>query len=390
MDRRFVYADNAATTEMWPQVVDEINQLNKSCYANPNSMYGLARQSNLKLNKASKKIAQLIGAKSEREIYFTSGGTESNNMAIRGVAALKESGHIITTKIEHPAVLNTLKTLEKLGYEVTYLDVDKNGIVRADKVQSCIKENTILITVMYVNNEIGTIEPIDKIAKIARQYDVPFHTDAVQAAGHIDIDVNKLGVDMLSLSAHKFGGPKGIGVLYKRHGLSLCPLITGGEQQGGMRGGTQDVAGIAAMAKALEISCNHMESERLRLTKLRDRLINGILDRIPHCKINGDLHRRICSNVNVTIDGVEGESLVLLLDMYGICASSGSACTERAQTPSHVLLALGLGENAAKCCLRLSLGAGNTQEDIDYILDVLPMAVEKLRSLSPLWKDSRV
>lgn len=387
MEKRFVYIDNAATTMMRPQAADILCELTAGGYANASSLYSIGRESALRLKAARKKIAQLLGARSEREVYFTSGGTESINMAIRGVAKSAGKGHIITTKIEHPAVLNTIRELEKSGFEATYLDVGQSGVVNVKSVYDSVRDDTILISVMYVNNEIGTIQPIADIAKLAKERGIVFHTDAVQAAGHIKIDVSAFDVDMMSISAHKFGGPKGAGALYLRQGVSLEPFITGGEQEFKKRAGTENVAAAAAMAKALELACENIDSERVRQAEMRDRLTDGILSAVPHSRLNGDRVRRICSNINISFEGIDSESLVLMLDMHGICASGGSACTAGRGQPSHVLKALGLSDDLAKGALRLSLGENNSDSDVDYILKVLPEAVEKLRRLSPIWSD---
>lgn len=387
MEKRFVYIDNAATTMVRPQAADILCELTAGGYANASSLYSIGRESALRLKAARKTIAQLLGARSEREVYFTSGGTESINMAIRGAAKSAGKGHIITTKIEHPAVLNTIRELEKSGFEATYLDVGQNGVVNVKSVYDSVRDDTILISVMYVNNEIGTIQPIAEIAKLAKERGIVFHTDAVQAAGHIKIDVSDINVDMVSISAHKFGGPKGAGALYLRQGVSLEPFITGGEQEFKKRAGTENVAAAAAMAKALELACENIDSESVRQAGMRDRLTDGILSAVPHSRLNGDRVQRICSNINISFEGIDSESLVLMLDMHGICASGGSACMAGQGQPSHVLQALGLSEDLAKGALRLSLGENNSDSDVDYILKVLPEAVQKLRRLSPIWSD---
>jgi len=304
-----------------------------------------------------------------------------------GIAKRKGKGHIITSKIEHHAVLHTVQALEKDGFEVTYLDVDADGLINPDDVKNAIREDTILITIMFANNEIGTIQPIAEIGKIAREHKITFHTDAVQAAGHIALDVKALNVDMLSLSAHKFGGPKGTGVLYVRRGVVYKPIIMGGAQENNKRAGTENIAGIIGTAEALKLACAEIDHETKRLTALRDKLIDGILSTIPYTRLNGSRTQRMPGNVNISVEYIEGESLILMLDFNGICASSGSACTTGSLDPSHVLLALGLTHEVAHGSLRLSLGRDNTEADVDYILEVLPKVVERLRAMSPVWEN---
>lgn len=383
MEKKFVYADNAATTKVRPEVFAKMIPHYVEYYGNPSSIYSVGRDSEVAITKARQTVADCLGC-TPNEIIFTSGGSESDNMAIRGIAKAKGKGHIITTAIEHHAVLHTVQDLEKQGFEATYLPVDKDGLVSAEDVKNAIREDTILITVMYANNEIGTIQPIAEIAQLAREKKIPFHTDAVQAAGHIPINVTEMKIDMLSLSAHKFGGPKGTGVLYVRRGLRCMPLITGGAQERNKRAGTENIAGIIGCAEALKLSLSECEAEEKRLTKLRDRLIDGILE-IPCTRLNGSRDKRLAGNVNISVEYIEGESLILLLDLNGICASSGSACTTGSLDPSHVLLALGLPHEVAHGSLRLSLGKDNTDADVDYILEVLPKVVERLRAMSPVW-----
>ena len=378
-----VYADNAATTRVRPEVLAKMIPYFTEYYGNPSSLYSVGRQTAVAVNEAREKVAGLLGCK-PTEIYFTSGGSESDNMAIRGIASKKGKGHIITTKIEHHAVLHTVQDLEKQGFEATYLDVDSEGIISLDELKNAIREDTILITVMFANNEIGTIQPIKEIGEIAKAHKIPFHTDAVQAAGHIHINVEEMNIDMLSLSAHKFGGPKGVGALYVKRGLAPKTLITGGGQERGKRAGTENIAGIVGTAEALSLAVSEIDAETKRLTALRDKLIDGIL-KIPYTRLNGSRTNRLPSNVNISVEYIEGESLILMLDLKGICASSGSACTTGSLDPSHVLLALGLTHEVAHGSLRLSLGHDNTEADVDYILETLPQVVERLRAMSPVW-----
>ncbi len=386
MEKRFVYADNAATTKVRPEVFAKMLPHFVEHYGNPSSLYSVGRESHVALEKARKTVAECLNC-DPLEIVFTSGGSESDNMAIRGIAAKKGKGHIITSKIEHHAVLHTLKALEKEGFEVTYVDVDKDGFVNPDDVKNAIREDTILITIMLANNEIGTIQPIKEISVIAKEKKIPLHTDAVQAVGHIPVDVKDLGCDMLSLSAHKFGGPKGTGVLYVRRGLAYKPLIQGGAQERNKRSGTENIPGIVGVAEALSLACSELSAENEKLTRLRDRLIDGILNTIPYSRLNGGRENRLPGNVNVSIEYIEGESLILMLDFNGICASSGSACTTGSLDPSHVLLALGLPHEVAHGSLRLSLGRDNNDADVDYILEKLPTIVERLRAMSPVWEN---
>ncbi len=384
MEKRFVYADNAATTRVRPEVLARMLPYFTEVYGNPSGLYSVSRDAAVELDRARAKIAGLLNCEA-REIYFTSGGSESDNAAIAGIARKRGRGHIITSKIEHHAVLNTVKALEKEGFSATYVDVDENGIIKLDELKKAIRDDTILITVMYANNEIGTIQPIKEIGELARAHKIPFHTDAVQAAGHLNIDVRAENIDMLSLSAHKFGGPKGCGVLYVRRGVNPRPLIYGGGQESGRRAGTENLASIVGMAEALELSLSGLEQKNARVTEMRDRLIDGIL-KIPYTRLNGDRTRRLPGNVNVSVEYIEGESLILLLDLNGICASSGSACTTGSLDPSHVLLALGLSHEVAHGSLRLTINDETTDDDIDYILDTLPRVVDRLRAMSPVWE----
>ena len=386
MEKRFVYADNAATTKVRPDVFAKMIPHYVEHYGNPSSIYSVGRESAVAVMEARKTVAECLNC-DPKEIVFTSGGSESDNLAIVGIAKRKGKGHIITSKIEHHAVLHTVQALEKDGFEVTYLDVDAEGLVNPEDVKNAIREDTILITIMFANNEIGTIQPIAEIGKIAREHKIVFHTDAVQAAGHIALDVKELNVDMLSLSAHKFGGPKGTGVLYVRRGVVYKPIIMGGAQENNKRAGTENIAGIIGTAEALKLACAEIDHETKRLTALRDKLIDGILNTIPYTRLNGSRTQRMPGNVNISVEYIEGEALILMLDFNGICASSGSACTTGSLDPSHVLLALGLTHEVAHGSLRLSLGRDNTEADVDYILEVLPNVVNRLRAMSPVWEN---
>ncbi len=383
-----IYMDHAATTRTSPAAVKAMNAAMEELWGNPSSLYSLGQRAAEELWGARERMAACIGA-SPREVYFTSGGSESDNQAILSAARTGErkgKKHIISTAFEHHAVLHTLKKLEREGFEVQLLDVHENGVISAEEVAQAIREDTALVTIMYANNEIGTIQPISEIGALCREKGVPFHTDAVQAAGHLPIDVKGQNIDMLSLSAHKFGGPRGVGALYVRQGVPLLPLIEGGAQERGRRAGTENLPAILGMAAALEESCAHREENAQRLTALRDRLIEG-LSKIPHAALNGDAVRRLPGNVNFCFEGIEGESLLLLLDDRGICASSGSACTSGSLDPSHVLLAIGRPHEVAHGSLRLSLGEENTQEDVDAAVGAVREIVEYLRNMSPLWKD---
>lgn len=384
MEKRFVYADNAATTRVKPEVLAKMLPYFTEHYGNPSSLYSIGRDSAVAIDAARKKVASCLGC-SEREIIFTSGGSESDNMAITGIAKKRGKGHIITSKIEHHAVLHTVQELEKQGFTATYLDVDGDGIISLDQLKESIREDTILITIMYANNEIGTIQPISEIGAIAKEHGIPFHTDAVQAAGHIKINVKEQNIDMLSMSAHKFGGPKGCGALYVRTGVNPKNLILGGGQERGRRAGTENIPGIIGLAEALSMSLAQADETAIRVTAMRDRLIDGILSEIPYSRLNGSREHRLPGNVNVSIEYIEGESLILLLDLNGVCASSGSACTTGSLDPSHVLLALGLTHEVAHGSLRLTINEDTTDEDIDYILKVLPQVVDRLRAMSPVW-----
>lgn len=384
----FVYADNAATTMVLPEVREEMMPFFGELYGNPSSAYSIGAQAAEALAEARKTIASLLGAKSG-EIYFTASGSEADNWAIKGAAqALREKGrHLITSKFEHHAVLHAMESLERDGFEVTYLDVNENGIVDPAALEKAIRPDTTLVAVMLANNEIGTIQPIAEIAEIAHRHKAVCFTDAVQAVGNIPVNVKDLGVDMLALSGHKIHAPKGIGVLYIKTGTRVRTLIDGGGQERGRRGGTENVAFAAALAKALSIAVERME-DNARVAALRDRLADGLLARIPYARINGDREKRLCGNLNISFEFVEGESLLLWLDKNGICASTGSACNSASLEPSHVLLSIGLPAEKAHGSLRFTLSHENTEEDVDYILDTLPGIVQRLRDMSPLYNSS--
>ena len=382
-----IYMDNAATTPVKKEVLDEMIPYFSELYGNPSSVYKLGRKSKAAVEDARAKIANAIGAQ-EREIFFTGSGSEADNWAIRGIAyANKDKGnHIITTKIEHHAVLHTCQYLEKNGYEVTYLDVDEDGLIDIEEFKDAIQNNTILVTIMYANNEIGTIQPIEEVGKITKEKGIYFHTDAVQAIGHIKIDVNDLNIDMLSMAAHKFYGPKGIGALYIRKGTKIESLISGGAQERNKRAGTENVPNIVGMGKAIEIACREMEESNEKLINLRNSLMKKIKEKVPYVKLNGHPEKRLPGNVNYSFRFIEGESLLLSLDMVGIAASSGSACTSGSLDPSHVMLAIGLSHEVAHGSLRLSLGDFNTEEEIDYTVDNLVIIADRLRQMSPLYE----
>ncbi len=383
-----IYADHAATTAMSEAAIAAMTQCMREEYGNPSSLYRIGQQAKETLENARQEIAAVINAE-PREIYFTSGGSEADNQAIRSAAlAGKRKGktHIISTAFEHHAVLHTLEQLKTEGFEVTLLDVHTNGVVRPEEVEAAIRPETCLVTVMTANNEIGTIQPIREIGEICRARKVPFHTDAVQAVGPLDIDVKAENIDYLSASAHKFHGPKGVGFLYARKGLPLLPLINGGAQEKGKRAGTENLPGIVGMAAALKESVSERDAEAARLTVLRDRLIAG-LNEIPHSSLNGDAEKRLPGNVSFCFEGIEGESLLLLLDEKGISASSGSACTSGSLDPSHVLLAIGRVHDVAHGSLRLTLGRENTPEDVDEIIAAVKDVVAYLRSFSPVWRN---
>jgi len=384
---RFVYADNAGTTKLSAAALAAMMPYLTEDYGNPSSVYGIGRKAKRALETARETVAAAIGAQPE-ELFFTSSATEANNWALRSAArALSEKGrHIISSAIEHPAVLHTLEDLEKTGFSVTYLPVDELGRVSPDRLKAALRDDTILISIMAANNEIGTILPTDEIGKIAKEAGIYFHTDAVQAAGHIPVDVETMHIDLLSLSAHKFGGPRGAGALYMRKGLRLPALITGGGQEKGRRAGTENVAAICGMSAALLESVNRMEAEARRVSVLRDRLIEGLCQ-IPFSRLTGDPANRLPGSASFVFECVEGEAMILSLDNAGICASSGSACSSGSLEPSHVLMAIGLPHEIAHGSVRLTLGPDNTDADVDYILETLPRIVERLRAMSPLWEE---
>lgn len=385
---KIIYLDHAATTPTRKEVADAMYPYFTEKFGNPSSIYGIAAQNKNAISQARETIAKTLNAKPE-EIYFTAGGTEADNWAIKSVAEVyKQKGnHIITTKIEHHAVLHTCQYLEKNGLEVTYLDVDENGKIKLEQLEKAIRPTTILISVMFANNEIGTIEPIKEIGKIAKSHDILFHTDAVQAYGQLPIDVDEYQIDMMSASGHKLNGPKGIGFLYIRKGLKVGPFIHGGAQERRRRAGTENVPGIVGLGKAVELAFADMEERRKKETELRDYLMDRIMSEVPYVRVNGDRTDRLPNNVNMSFQFIEGESLLIMLDMKGICASSGSACTSGSLDPSHVLLAIGLPHEIAHGSLRMTLGFENTKEDIDFTIDVIKGIVEKLRNMSPLYED---
>ena len=383
-----VYADNAATTKISAHALQAMMPCFEIYYGNPSSLHTVGQEAKEVLEDARARIARCLGCEA-REIYFTSGGSEADNQAIRSAAfygAKKGKKHIISTAFEHHAVLHTLNALEKEGFEVTLLDVKEGHNITAQQVRDAIRPDTCLVTVMYANNEIGSVLPISEIGAVCKEAGVPFHTDAVQAAGHLHINVKEQNIDMLSLSGHKFHGPKGVGALYARRGMPLVNVIEGGAQERGKRGGTENLPAIVGMAAALEDACASMDKNNEKVTALRDKLIAG-LSNIPHCDLNGDRENRLPGNVSFCFEGIEGESLLLMLDAQGICASSGSACTSGSLDPSHVLLAIGRVHDVAHGSLRLSLCHENTEEEVDHILTVVPQVVELLRNMSPVWRD---
>ena len=383
-----IYADNAATTKMSRTAIDAMLPYMETYFGNPSSLHTIGQQAAEALQKARETVAECLGCQ-PREITFTSGGSEADNQALVSAARIGErkgKKHIISTAFEHHAILHTLKKLEKEGFEVQLLDVGPTGTITAQQVADAIREDTCLVTIMYANNEIGSIMPIPEIGAVCKEKGVLFHTDAVQAAGHLHIDVKAQNIDMLSLSAHKFHGPKGVGLLYARQGIPLTNIIEGGAQERGKRAGTENIPGIVSMTAALKEACDHIDENAAKVSALRDKLIAG-LSRIPHSAVNGDLAHRLPGNVNFCFEGIEGESLLLLLDAKGICASSGSACTSGSLDPSHVLLAIGRPHEVAHGSLRLSLCEWNTEEEVDYMLQVIPEVVAYLRGMSPVWKE---
>jgi cysteine desulfurase len=388
MDKKFVYADNAATTRVSQRVLDAMLPYYREHYGNPSALYSIAENSKEAVDKARAQVAAAIHAEPD-EIYFVSCGTEADNWAVKGAARVnKDKGaHFISTPFEHHAVLHSLDTLVKeSGAEVTYLPVYDNGIVKVEDLAAAIRPDTVLVTVMFANNEIGTVQPIAELGALCRERGVLFHTDAVQAVGHLPIDVKAQNIDMLSMSGHKFHGPKGCGVLYIRRGVKLPNFMDGGGQEKKRRAGTENVAQIVGIGEAIETACGKLESEAKRLSAMRDRLMDGILAKIPNSRVNGDRTHRLPGNVNVSIEFVEGESMLMLLNMNGICAASGSACTSGSLSPSHVLTSIGLPAEVAHGSLRLTFAEESTEEDVDYILEVLPGIVERLRAMSPLTK----
>ena len=384
----YVYADNAATTAMSQVAINAMLPYFDKVYGNPSSLHSVGQEAKEALDAARETVAACLGCEA-REIYFTSGGSEADNQAIISAArfgARKGKKHIISTAFEHHAVLHTLEKLEKEGYEVTLLDVSQGHNITARQVKEAIRPDTCLVTVMYANNEIGSVLPIAEIGAVCKEAGVPFHTDAVQAVGHLHINVKEQNIDMLSLSGHKFHGPKGVGALYCRRGLPLVNVIEGGAQERGKRGGTENIAGICGMAAAMKDACDHIDENMPRVAAMRERLIEG-LSKIPHCALNGDRVNRLPGNVSFCFEGIEGEALLLLLDMKGVCASSGSACTSGSLDPSHVLLAIGRVHDVAHGSLRLSLSEYNTEEEVDHILTAVPEVVQYLRNMSPVWRD---
>lgn len=385
---RLIYLDNAATTKVKPEVVDAMLPYFTEEFGNPSSVYSFAAKNKTVIEKAREMIAASINAK-PKEIYFTGGGSESDNMAIKGIArAYKDKGrHIITSKIEHHAVLHSLRALEKEGYEVTYLDVDECGVVKLDELKKAIRDDTILITIMFANNEIGTIEPVKEIGHIAKEHGILFHTDAVQAYTQVPIDVKELNIDLMSASGHKINGPKGIGFIYIKSGINIEPLIDGGAQERNRRAGTENVPAIVGLKKAAELAIANMEERIAYESELRDYLIKSIMERIPYTRLNGDRHNRLPNNTNFCFQFIEGETLLIMLDMEGICGSSGSACTSGSLDPSHVLKAIGLPDEIAHGSLRLTLSEETTKEDIDYVVDKLDKIVARLRQMSTMYAD---
>ncbi|NLP26480.1 MAG: cysteine desulfurase NifS [Clostridiales bacterium] len=387
MEKRFIYADNAATTKVSDAVLNAMLPYFNEQYGNASSIYGMGRNAKRDLEVSREKVAKALSC-DPKEIYFTSCGSEADNWAIKGVCerlAPRGKKHIITSVFEHHAVLHTCEALERQGFEVTYISIDENGIINLDELKNAIREDTAIVSIMYANNEIGTIQPIKEIAEICQEHDVIFHTDAVQAIGSVEINVKELGVDLLALSGHKIHAPKGVGALYIRKGLVLPNFIHGGAQERNKRGGTENIPAIVGLGVAMEEVTTGIPQRVENVTKLRNKLIDGILE-IPHTRLNGDREKRLCGNCNISIEGIEGESILLMLDMYGICASSGSACTSGSLDPSHVMLSLGLSHEIAHGSVRFSISDETTEQDIDYILEVMPKIVNRLREMSPLWE----
>lgn len=383
------YMDYSATTYVKPEVLDAMMPFFTEKFGNPSSFYGISRETKMAVDNARAQVAKAINC-DPNEVYFTGGGSEADNWAIKGIATahMKKGNHIITTKIEHHAVLHTCEFLEKFGFEVTYLDVNEEGFIDLKQLESAITDKTILVSIMFANNEIGTIQPIKEIGAICREKKVLFHTDAVQAIGSVPVDVKEMNIDLLSLAGHKLYGPKGIGALYIRKGVRIDNLIHGGGQERGRRAGTENIPGAVGLGKAIEIATENIEENRARLTVLRDKLIDGVLERIPYARLNGPRgDKRLPGNSNISFEFIEGESILLSLDFEGICASSGSACTSGSLDPSHVLLAIGLPHEKAHGSLRTTLGAASTEEDVEKLLNELPPIIERLRNMSPLWYD---
>ena len=383
------YMDYSATTYVKPEVLDAMMPFFTEKFGNPSSFYGISRETKMAVDNARAQVAKAINC-DPNEVYFTGGGSEADNWAIKGIATahMKKGNHIITTKIEHHAVLHTCEFLEKFGFEVTYLEVNEEGFIDLKQLESAITDKTILVSIMFANNEIGTIQPIKEIGAICREKKVLFHTDAVQAIGSVPVDVKEMNIDLLSLAGHKLYGPKGIGALYIRKGVRIDNLIHGGGQERGRRAGTENIPGVVGLGKAIEIATENIEENRARLTVLRDKLIDGILERIPYARLNGPRgDKRLPGNSNISFEFIEGESILLSLDFEGICASSGSACTSGSLDPSHVLLAIGLPHEKAHGSLRTTLGAASTEEDVEKLLNELPPIIERLRNMSPLWYD---
>lgn len=383
-----VYFDNSATTKTDERVIEAMMPYITENYGNPSSIYKIGRENRKAVEEAREQVAKALNCESN-EIYFTNGGSESDNTAIRGIAyAYKNKGnHIITSKIEHPAVLETCKQLEKEGFEVSYIGVDENGIIKLDELKNAIKPTTTLISIMFANNEIGTIEPIEEIGKIAKENNIFFHTDAVQAVGNVEIDVKKLNIDALSMSGHKFYGPKGIGALYVKKGIKFEKLINGGHQERNKRAGTENVAGIVGLGKAIELAYQELDEHNKKIKELRDYYVEQVKAKIPYIRINGNETKRLPGNSNISFRFIEGEGLLLNLDLKGICASSGSACTSGSLDPSHVLLAIGLPHEIAHGSLRISIGKYNTKEEVDYLVENLVEIIGRLREMSPLWEE---
>ena len=383
-----VYFDNSATTKTDERVIEAMMPYITENCGNPSSIYKIGRENRKAVEEAREQVAKALNCESN-EIYFTNGGSESDNTAIRGIAyAYKNKGnHIITSKIEHPAVLETCKQLEKEGFEVSYIGVDENGIIKLDELKNAIKPTTTLISIMFANNEIGTIEPIEEIGKIAKENNIFFHTDAVQAVGNVEIDVKKLNIDALSMSGHKFYGPKGIGALYVKKGIKFEKLINGGHQERNKRAGTENVAGIVGLGKAIELAYQELDEHNKKIKELRDYYVEQVKAKIPYIRINGDETKRLPGNSNISFRFIEGEGLLLNLDLKGICASSGSACTSGSLDPSHVLLAIGLPHEIAHGSLRISIGKYNTKEEVDYLVENLVEIIGRLREMSPLWEE---